>query len=234
MYQLSKMEKSDNDRDNYEYEEDTDGDDQQRLSSLLSEIRELHEEFNSKSLAWDSVFTPNLLHVSDAMRKVYELAELVPQVCPKDRAACWKHEADLANGVVNEAFERLKKTSHAAYVAIQSTEPPLELEQATVKKIFEVTQDLVARLEDLEGKSDSFLASMKDLQASSEERLAENEENKRVATERFNTAKMEAYDAEKRIRWKHDVNSNVFSGIADWFSRSDVCISSLRIRHMIG
>ena len=162
------------------------------------------------------------MNVSDAMSKAHELAKLVPQLCPKDRAAYWKHEADFTGDVVNVAFRRLKNACHAAYDAITSKEATLDTEQAIVKKDLENTQDLTARLEKVEGNSDSLLKSMECLQASPEKALQEKEQSRKEAERRYVQAKANARAAEERIKRKHEVNANIVSGVMDWFSRSDV------------
>ena len=149
------------------------------------------------------------------MSKVHQLAKLVPQLCPKDRAAYWKHEADFTGDIVDVAFRRLENACHVAFDAITSKESALDTEQAIVKKNLENGQDLIARLEIVEGNSDSFLKSKEYLQASSEKALDEKEKGRKEAEGTYFQANANARAAEERIKRKHEVNANFVSGVID-------------------
>ena len=211
--------------DEYKEQEDDEQpneDDEEHLRALMLEIEKLHEEFNNKSSAWKSVLQPSSLHLSDALEKVLQLAVLVPELCPKDRVASWKHEAEFANGTLDEALERLRHASHAAYTAIQGKGSQLDAEQERVRQSFAMSQDLTDRLEQVENKSDSFLARMKTLRTSSEVTLEDRMSREKEATAKYTRAVKDAQDTMEKIKRKHEVNSNVFSGLVDWVSRKDV------------
>lgn len=210
-----------------EDEDEDDRDDDQQLGNLMAEIEGLHTDFNSKVSTRKSVLQPSWLDLSEALEKVYELAVFVPELCPKDRAAYWKHEVESSTGTVDEALSRLKQASHAAYTAIQAKESQLDAEQETVRKSLAITQDLIDRLGQVERKSDLFVAKMRSRRTNSEATLAKRTSSHQRAESKYKIAFEEAQAAMERMKRKNEVNSNIFKGLGDWFSRKDVSIVDL-------
>lgn len=220
-------ERNEDDSDEEDEDEKDEEEEKERVRVLLAEVQQLRSQFDEKSSAWQSAIMPNSLNISEALQQVLQLTELVAEICPKDRETYWKREEEFTKGTVDAAFEQFRAASHAAYSTITAKESQLEAEQATVGKHFALAQDLIGRMDTLEKTSESLLGYMKTLESNSEETLQERQESKDNAMSAFQAAQEEAERTMEKIRRKHEVNSNIFTGLADWFSREDVSVCHL-------
>jgi hypothetical protein len=198
-------------------------DDQRELDSLRSRSKNIHKECEAKSAILASSLELHSVDVAGALQKVLGLTLLVTELCLKDDAEYIKHAIALQDGQVDEALLKLKDTCHDAYEEIKDREARFHLMQKQVLDNYAAFTNLVGRMEGLQQRGDlaqeKILAARKWWEA---ERVRRRE---LLATEmREYEEEVAAYNEKQRkIENKYRVNSNLFTGIGDFFSRSDVC-----------
>jgi hypothetical protein len=203
-----------------DYDSDSGCSDGERLMRLLRKLKRLHKEF-LRALSKGSL-NVEPLNVVESLKCLLDFVALALTLCPRTSMDLWNiNEQDQ---YVKDAAAKLQTSSHIAYRSICAKEKQLIEQQNRVNAVHASLQDLVGRVEHVERKSDIILKMMEESERGWKETAAESQRKLREAQQRHEELLREQDEAVERIKRKYEVNSNIFTGIGDYFSRKDVSV----------